>query len=188
MIGSNDLANIISAGQLILAVVVFIVVARTFYLQRQTFESQREVSELEQKRFKLELRPVFSLMYQNKYKYSDGPVEVDVILQLEKNIAKQVYIEMQTKDFYDENFHRRRYFVASPGNKITLLKTLCKNENLEKEISTAIYFGDEVDTRYVQIIKGNIDTLKISAPILVSSVGGDLERNAPPVTSLTLPG
>ncbi|PWK74176.1 hypothetical protein LX99_03977 [Mucilaginibacter oryzae] len=156
---------------MLIAYALFKLQAYTFQVQADTFREQQKISQLENKKFLLSIRPQF-IISQNSYithpVVYDGIEQVNfiIIVKLNSNTASSVFIKHNTP-YLNNILPEVELEYIQPNHQIKIVDNQVNRQHILEEIEIELFFSDEVGTRYIQIISGNITHLMISPPMFV---------------------
>lgn len=167
----SDIMSICTLGVnviwMLLAYLVFKIQAKTFEAQIETFRVQQKVTELEQKKFLLSIKPEFELINSSSVNsgWETTHHYVKYQLKLKNNVAT---------DFRLININRAQDFeIDMPPkqgdittNRIIDIfeKTVRDGEVPLHSLQFEAHFCDEVGTKYLQVISGDLLKLQIGFP------------------------
>jgi len=154
-------------GQLIATIGGFILLYRTLRLQTKATGDQHEITSLEYKKFLYDIRPVFEFWAPSCTKDVHGNARVQYFIICKRNIA----IDYSIKSFCifkDGRIDSRILNYVNIDLKWEVINGNFSSDELKHEVLLILYFSDEINTEYKQIVKGNLQDLQISPPFPVS--------------------
>ncbi|WPU99830.1 hypothetical protein SNE26_27875 [Mucilaginibacter sp. cycad4] len=164
---------------MVIAYVLFKLQAKTFELQAETFRTQadtfkeqQKITQLENKKFLLSLRPEFII---NNKKLWDGPrfqtangyletheIEVEISVILHSAIDVEF---VNNTPFLTSAYKVQNTQFVPIGAQIFILKGPVPKEYSSRKIDVQIFFKDEIGTFYIQYLTGTYAKPEISPPI-----------------------
>lgn len=154
--------NAVSLGQLIIGAVGFYLLYRTLKLQAYTFEEQRKVTELDNKKFLYQMRPVFQVKEGKSYNSSDSWLWYLVLTQ---NVALDFYMILRSKEIHLYPLIDYKADKINVDEKVVIYNSVVWGDDTKVEILLEIYFTDEIGTRYMQVLKGLPEKVHIMPPV-----------------------
>lgn len=140
----------------------------TFYFLIRSLNAQRRANDLTNKKFVYDIRPFFTLSHPDAIGSINAPQDTffeKYLIKLEKNVARDFYIEVDSKSFYQEKYHSRKLPIVPVGDEFEIIYGDISYALIHAEVNINIYFSDEIGTAYSQLLRGQIHTLKLDPPL-----------------------
>lgn len=140
----------------------------TFFYLFKSLNAQKVANDLTNKKFIFDVKPFFSISHRpypfNSVQTSDV-FNVSYLIKLERNVAKDFLIKVESKDFYQSTYHDRKLAIIPVGEQFEILHGEISLALVKLNLKIHIYFTDEIGNCYSQLLHGDVYDLRLDPPI-----------------------
>jgi hypothetical protein len=142
-----------------------------FFLIR-SLKAQGIANDLTNQKFIYDIKPFFTLSHpSDSYSPNSAPDTIfeKYLIKLERNVAKDFRIKVQSLEFYQEKYHNRKLSIIPVGEEFDIIYGDVSVALIYVELEIYIYFSDEIGNIYSQYLHGLIHCLKLDPPVSCKS-------------------